>query len=176
MRRFKLDKKYLYWGLTAFLVIAAAILFYMIVNHLSWLGGTLHHLGTILSPFVWGLVIAYLLYPLSHIYQRGIFVPLWKLLLKNMEGKEDRACRFVCVICCALPDGSEVMSRGEVQGVVAFGPDGDGGFGYDPVFYLPEKGCTMARLSAEEKNTVSHRGNALRAFREEWERRYGTDQ
>ena len=100
----------------------------------------------------------------------------WKLLLKNMEGKEDRACRFVCVICCALPDGSEVMSRGEVQGVVAQAPDGDGGFGYDPVFYLPEKGCTMAQLPAEEKNAISHRGNALRAFREEWERRYGTDQ
>ena len=100
----------------------------------------------------------------------------WKLLLKNMEGKEDRACRFVCVICCALPDGAEVMSRGTVEGQVAFGPEGDGGFGYDPVFYLPERGCTMACLPAEEKNAISHRGNALRAFREEWEKRYGTDQ
>ena len=100
----------------------------------------------------------------------------WKLLLKNMEGKADRACRFVCVICCALPDGAEVMSRGTVEGQVAFGPEGDGGFGYDPVFYLPERGCTMACLPAEEKNAISHRGNALRAFREEWERRYGTDQ
>ena len=100
----------------------------------------------------------------------------WKLLLKNMEGKTDRACRFVCVICCVLPGGEEVMSRGEVRGVVAGGPDGDGGFGYDPIFYLPEKGCTMACLPAEEKNAISHRGNALRAFREEWERRYGTDQ
>ena len=100
----------------------------------------------------------------------------WKLLLKNMEGKEDRACRFVCVICCALPDGAEVMSRGTVEGQVAFGPEGDGGCGYDPVFYLPERGCTMACLPAEEKNAISHRGNALRAFREEWERRYGTDQ
>ena len=100
----------------------------------------------------------------------------WKLLLKNMEGKEDRACRFVCVICCALPDGAEVMSRGTVEGQVAFGPEGDGGFGYDPVFYLPDRGCTMACLPAEEKNAISHRGNALRAFREEWERRYGTDQ
>lgn len=68
------------------------------------------------------------------------------------------------------------MSRGEVHGVVAQGPSGDGGFGYDPIFYLPERGCTMAQLSAEEKNAISHRGNALRAFREEWERRYGTDQ
>ena len=54
----------------------------------------------------------------------------WKLLLKNMEGQEDRACRFVCVICCALPAGAEVMSRGTVEGQVAFGPEGDGGFGY----------------------------------------------
>ena len=100
----------------------------------------------------------------------------WKLLLKNMEGKTDRACRFVSVICCVLPNGEEVMSRGEVHGVVAQGPSGDGGFGYDPIFYLPERGCTMAQLSAEEKNAISHRGNALRAFREEWERRYGTDQ
>lgn len=101
----------------------------------------------------------------------------WKLLLKNMEGKTDRACKFVSVICCAFPDGSEVMSRGEVRGVVADGPNGDGGFGYDPVFYLPEKGCTMAQLAPEEKNKISHRGNALRAFREEWEReRHGTDQ
>ena len=100
----------------------------------------------------------------------------WKLLLKNMEGKADRACRFVCVICCVLPNGEEVMSRGEVHGVVAQGPEGDGGFGYDPIFYLPERGCTMAQLAAEEKNAISHRGNALRGFQAEWERRYGTDQ
>ena len=100
----------------------------------------------------------------------------WRLLLENMEDKTDRSCRFVCVICCVLPDGTEVMSRGEVRGVVAREPVGDGGFGYDPVFYLPEKGCTMAQLEAEEKNAISHRGNALRAFRKEWERRYGTDQ
>ena len=89
MRRFRWDKKYLYWGVTAFLVIAAAILFYMIVNHLSWLGKSLHHIGTILSPFVWGLVIAYLLYPLMRIYQRGIFTPMWKFLLrKNRRADE----------------------------------------------------------------------------------------
>ena len=89
MKRFNWDKKYLHGGVTAFLVIAAAILFYLIVNHLSWLGGALHRLGTILSPFVWGLVIAYLLFPLMRIYQRGIFTPLWKLLLKKSR-KADR--------------------------------------------------------------------------------------
>ncbi len=85
MKRFRWDKKYLHWGVTAFLVIAAAIVFYMIVNHLSWLGGALKHFGRIISPFIWGLVIAYLLYPLMRIYQRGIFTPLWKLLLRKSK-------------------------------------------------------------------------------------------
>ena len=58
----------------------------------------------------------------------------WQLLLKNMEGKENRACRFVSVICCAFPDGSQLMTRGECHGVVAEGPRGEGGLGYDPVF------------------------------------------
>ena len=89
MRRFRWDKKYLHWGVTAFLVIAASIAFYMVVNHLTWLGAVLRKFGTILSPFVWGLVIAYLLYPLMRIYQRGIFQPLWKWLMKKSK-KADR--------------------------------------------------------------------------------------
>ena len=88
MKRFRWDKKYLYWGVTAFLVIAAAILFYMIVNHLSWLGKALHHFGKIISPFIWGLVIAYILYPLMRIYQKGLFAPLWKFLLKKSKKAE----------------------------------------------------------------------------------------
>ena len=101
----------------------------------------------------------------------------WQLLLKNMEGQTNRACKFVSVICCAFPDGSEVMARGECPGVLAQGPSGAGGFGYDPVFYLPEWGKTMAQLTPEEKNGISHRGRALRRFQEEWEKtRNGTDQ
>lgn len=101
----------------------------------------------------------------------------WQLLLKNMEGKENRACRFVSVICCAFPDGSQLMTQGECHGVVAEGPRGEGGFGYDPVFWLPEKGKSMAELSPEEKNSISHRGNALRVFKEELEKKLnGTDQ
>lgn len=101
----------------------------------------------------------------------------WQLLLKNMEGTENRACRFVSVICCAFPDGSQLMTRGECHGVVAEGPRGEGGFGYDPVFWLPEKGKSMAELSPEEKNSISHRGNALRVFKEELEKKLnGTDQ
>ena len=101
----------------------------------------------------------------------------WQLLLKNMEGKENRACKFVSVICCAFPDGTELMARGEVHGVVAQGPKGEGGFGYDPIFWLPERGKSMAELTAEEKNQISHRGNALRVFKKELEKKLnGTDQ
>ena len=101
----------------------------------------------------------------------------WQLLLKNMEGKENRACKFVSVICCAFPDGTQLMARGEVHGVVAQGPKGEGGFGYDPIFWLPQQGKSMAELTAEEKNQISHRGNALRVFKKELEKKLnGTDQ
>ncbi len=98
------------------------------------------------------------------------------LLLEKLQGAEDRGAHFTCVVVMAWPDGRELSAEGRLYGEIAFEPAGDGGFGYDPIFYLPEKGCTMAQLSAEEKNAISHRGNALRAFRAEWERRYGTDQ
>lgn len=101
----------------------------------------------------------------------------WQLLLKNMAGESNRACKFVSVICCAFPDGGEVMARGECPGILAQGPSGDGGFGYDPIFYLPQLGKTMAKLTPAEKNQISHRARALAGFQKEWERqRHGTDQ
>lgn len=101
----------------------------------------------------------------------------WQLLLKNMAGESNRACKFVSVICCAFPDGGEVMARGECPGTLAQGPSGDGGFGYDPIFYLPQLGKTMAQLTPAEKNQISHRARALAGFQKEWERqRHGTDQ
>ena len=101
----------------------------------------------------------------------------WQLLLKNMAGESNRACTFVSVICCAFPDGGEVMARGECPGILAQGPSGDGGFGYDPIFYLPQLGKTMAQLTPAEKNQISHRARALAGFQKEWERqRHGTDQ
>lgn len=101
----------------------------------------------------------------------------WQLLLKNMAGEENRACKFVSVICCAFHDGGEVMARGECPGILAQGPSGDGGFGYDPIFYLPQLGKTMAQLTPAEKNQISHRARALAGFQKEWERqRHGTDQ
>ncbi|HIY06840.1 MAG TPA: XTP/dITP diphosphatase [Candidatus Evtepia faecigallinarum] len=101
----------------------------------------------------------------------------WQLLLKNMAGEENRACKFVSVICCTFPDGTEVMARGECPGVLAQGPAGEGGFGYDPIFYLPQLGKTMAQLTPEEKNKISHRARALAGFQIEWEKgNHGTDQ
>ena len=101
----------------------------------------------------------------------------WQLLLKNMAGESNRACKFVSVICCAFPDGGEVMARGACPGILAQGPSGDGGFGYDPIFYLPQLGKTMAQLTPAEKNQISHRARALAGFQKEWERqRHGTDQ
>ena len=101
----------------------------------------------------------------------------WQLLLKNMAGESNRACKFVSVICCAFPDGGEVRARGECPGILAQGPSGDGGFGYDPIFYLPQLGKTMAQLTPAEKNQISHRARALAGFQKEWERqRHGTDQ
>ena len=101
----------------------------------------------------------------------------WQLLLKNMAGESNRACKFVSVICCAFPDGGEVMARGECPGILAQGPSGDGGFGYDPIFYLPQLGKTMAQLTPAEKTQISHRARALAGFQKEWERqRHGTDQ
>ena len=101
----------------------------------------------------------------------------WQLLLKNMAGESNRACKFVSVICCAFPDGGEVMARGECPGILAQGPSGYGGFGYDPIFYLPQLGKTMAQLTPAEKNQISHRARALAGFQKEWERqRHGTDQ
>lgn len=83
------------------------------------------------------------------------------LLLKNMEGKENRSARFVCCICCRFPDGREITARGECPGQILEGPRGKDGFGYDPVFYMPEYGKTMAEMTPMEKNAVSHRGRAL---------------
>ncbi len=88
----------------------------------------------------------------------------YQYLLKKLEGIENRSARFVCCICCTFPDGRVLKSRGECEGEVLLRPEGDGGFGYDPVFHplCTEKG--MAQLTPEEKNAISHRGNALRIF------------
>ncbi len=88
-----------------------------------------------------------------------------RLLLENMRGQSPRTCRFVSVITCCFPNGDVISARGECEGTVAFAPMGDGGFGYDPVFFVPALKKTFAQLSAEEKNSMSHRGRALEIFK-----------
>lgn len=88
------------------------------------------------------------------------------LLLQNMRGQMDRRCGFVSSICCVFPNGDELTARGECRGTLAYAPRGDNGFGYDPIFFVPELKKTFAQLTAEEKNEISHRGRALREFKE----------
>ena len=88
----------------------------------------------------------------------------YRLLLENMRGQMPRTAKFVSVITCCFPNGDVITARGECPGTIAFSPMGEGGFGYDPVFFLPSLKKTFAQLSPEEKNGISHRGRALEAF------------
>ncbi len=85
--------------------------------------------------------------------------------LKDVPEKE-RTARFVCAIACVLPDGRCLTCRGTMEGIIGYESRGENGFGYDPIFYLPEEGCSSAQLAPEEKNARSHRGQALRKMRE----------
>ena len=87
-------------------------------------------------------------------------------LLKKMEGQENRAAKFVSVITVLTPDGRKLVARGECPGVLLTEPRGDNGFGYDPIFFYPQKDCTFAELPAEEKNKISHRSRALKLLSE----------
>ncbi|CDB90028.1 non-canonical purine NTP pyrophosphatase [Clostridium sp. CAG:253] len=84
-------------------------------------------------------------------------------LLKDAKG-EERSARFVCVIACVMPDGETFTTRGTIEGRIGYEEKGENGFGYDPIFYLPERGCTTAELPPEQKNEISHRGRALKAM------------
>ena len=90
-------------------------------------------------------------------------------LIKRLEGVPDekRTARFVCAVAAAFPDGRVETVRGTMEGRIGYEEKGENGFGYDPIFYLPEYGCTSAQLPREEKNRISHRGKALRAIKEE---------
>ena len=88
----------------------------------------------------------------------------YRLLLANMPKGAARTAKFVSVITCCFPNGDVLTARGECPGTIAFAPMGEGGFGYDPVFFLPKLKKTFAQLSAEEKNAISHRGLALAEF------------
>lgn len=89
-------------------------------------------------------------------------------LVQKLHGVPDekRTARFVCVIACALPDGSVFTTHGVMEGIIGHEIKGSNGFGYDPIFYLPDCGCTSAEISPEKKNELSHRGKALRSMEE----------
>lgn len=90
-------------------------------------------------------------------------------LIDRLEGvpKEQRTARFVCAMAAVFPNGETVTARGTIEGYIGWEPAGENGFGYDPIFYVDEYGCSTAQLSPEAKNEISHRGKALRAIRDE---------
>ena len=88
---------------------------------------------------------------------------------------EQRTARFVCAIAAVLPDGKELTTRGIIEGRIGYEEKGENGFGYDPIFYVPEFGKTTAELTEEEKNKVSHRGRALEIMKEELKKYADTD-
>jgi XTP/dITP diphosphohydrolase len=88
-------------------------------------------------------------------------------LIDRLEGVEDekRTARFVCAIAAVFPDGTKEVVRGTMEGRIGYEIAGENGFGYDPIFFLPEYGCTSAELTPEKKNELSHRGEGLRMMR-----------
>ena len=92
-----------------------------------------------------------------------------QMLLDRLQGvpKEKRTARFVCAIAAVVPGQEPIVVRGTIEGYIGDKPAGENGFGYDPIFYVPDLDCSTAELSPEDKNARSHRGNALRAMREE---------
>lgn len=92
-----------------------------------------------------------------------------KAIIDRLAGVPDekRTARFVCAIACVLPDGSSKITRATIEGIIGYEIAGANGFGYDPIFYVPEYGCTTAELTPEQKNEVSHRGKALKEMKEQ---------
>ncbi len=90
-------------------------------------------------------------------------------LIRRLEGKEgsERSARFVCAIAAVFPDGTEKCVKATIEGQIGYEEKGEHGFGFDPIFYVPELGCTTAEIPEEEKNKISHRGKALRLMKRE---------
>ncbi len=93
-----------------------------------------------------------------------------RLVLNGLQGQMDRSAQFVSCICCVFPTGDRVTARGECPGLITYSPRGEDGFGYDPIFLVPEAKKTFAQMMAEEKNAISHRGRALAKFKTELEK------
>lgn len=97
-------------------------------------------------------------------------------LIRRLDGveKEKRSARFVCAVSAVFPDGTDEVVRGTVEGYIGYEPMGENGFGYDPIFYLWDRDVSTASLPREEKNSISHRGNALRLIKKEIEKHENT--
>ena len=96
-----------------------------------------------------------------------------KNLIERLAGvpDEERTARFVCVIAAVMPTGEVITTQGIIEGRIGYEEKGDNGFGYDPIFYVPEFGCTTAQLTEKQKNEISHRGRALEAMKERLRKR-----
>ena len=94
-------------------------------------------------------------------------------LIERLEGvpEAERTARFVCAIAAVMPDGEVLTTQGVIEGIISHEEKGTNGFGYDPIFYVPEYQCTTAQLSDEQKNEISHRGKALEAMKEKLKKR-----
>lgn len=94
-------------------------------------------------------------------------------LIERLEGvpETERTARFVCAIAAVMPDGEVLTTHGVIEGIISHEEKGTNGFGYDPIFYVPEYQCTTAQLSDEQKNEISHRGKALEAMKEKLKKR-----
>ena len=92
-----------------------------------------------------------------------------RVIIERLSGvpKEERTARFVCTIAAVFTDGHTAVKRGTIEGYIGWESVGENGFGYDPIFYVDEYGCTTAQMTPEQKNAISHRGNALRMMKEE---------
>lgn len=125
-----------------------------------------------------GLEIDYLnkepgIYSARYLGEDTSFSDKSKNLIERLEGVPDekRTARFVCAIAAVMPDGEIITTLGTIEGRIGYQEEGENGFGYDPIFYVPEYGCTTAQLSEEQKNRISHRCRALEAMKEELRKR-----
>ncbi len=130
-----------------------------------------------------GLVIDYLngepgIYSARYMGEDTSYEIKNQALIERLAGAEgeDRSARFVCNIAAVLPDGQVVHTEETMEGLIAMEPAGDGGFGYDPILYLPEYGKTSAEISIEEKNRISHRGKALEAMKVKLKEIFGEEE
>ena len=129
-----------------------------------------------------GLVVDYLngepgIYSARYLGEDTSYDVKNKALLGRLEGVPDekRTARFVCAVAAAFPDRETVTVRGTIEGRIGYAQEGENGFGYDPIFVLPERGCTTAQLDPVEKNRISHRGRALKKIKPVLEDYFGIE-